>query len=234
MTIKSLFNVATVKRGDGKWTHGYEVDALSCGRLMSTADICNVEPQTPTNEPAGTGFKIVPFAQIGEQEFNVRCAPADAESALVKTMDQAAEYFVAGNFWRGDVPNWRGADEGVYLAHAEVQTVAAEATVTASIVAALAQAYENHPELISGALVHLGLSASYSLPVGFDAAHANVTFVESAGYPLDGIAVTGAVGVRLGTIESHTTIDQTINRQYISGARLAAVEFDPCLAVVVA
>lgn len=234
MTIKTLFDVAKVERGDGKWTHSEQRDSLACGRIMHTADVCNVEPRTPTNQPTAGGYNIVPFAQMGEQEFAVRCVPADAEAALVTAMDQAAEYFVAGNFWRGDVPDWAGADEGVYLAHSDIATVAASDNVVASIVTALADAYERHPELIAGALVHLGLAASFSLPVGFVDAHPHVTFVESAGYPPNGIAVTGSVSVRLGTIESHVSIDQAINRQYVTGNRLAAVSFDPCLAVVVA
>jgi hypothetical protein len=231
MIIESLFDVATVLTGDGRWTNTYEADALSCGRVHGAVDVCNVTPRTATNTPSDTGYKVVPFVQTGDQEFATRCAPADAEKALTDAMDAASEFFVAKNFWHGDVPDWAGAPEGLFLMDAGVATVAVAAgtSVPAKIAAALGAAYARHPDL--NPVVHLGLAASYALPPGFAADRPRVTFVENAAYPADGVAVTGPVLVRLGSVEVVKTVNTAVNRQYVSGTRLAAVEFDPCLAV---
>jgi hypothetical protein len=234
MTLRALLDVATVIDGDGNWTkaNGYEFDDLACGRTHGTADVCNPPTITVTDQPAATGFKAAPFVHHAQQEFGVRCAHEDAEAALTQAMRDAAEYIIGRQFWSGDVEDWVGATEGVYLEHADVETVAAATNVPASIAAALTAAYAAHPELTP--TVHLGLTASYALPPGFTSEHPRVTFVEGIGYPADGIAVTGPVTVHLGTIETISATSHNVNRLYISGTRLAAVEFGPCSAVRVA
>lgn len=234
MTVRSLLDVATVINGDGDWTkaNGKEFDDLACGRTHDTADVCSPPAVEVTNAPAGTGFKAVPFVHYAQQEFGVRCAPADAEAALTQSMLDAAEYVVGKQFWTGDTADWAGADEGVYLMHADVETVTAAASVPASIAKAVRAALVAHPEL--NPVVHLGLGASYSLPPGWADDHPALTIVENAGYPLDGIAVTGPVVVRLGTVETISMTSTDVNRSYVSGTRLMAVQFGPCSAVRVA
>lgn len=226
-----LLKAATVLVGDGQWTNTYEVDALSCGRSIRGADICSpAEP--PENGRAGTGFKVVPFAVVGEQELGVRCGPAEALSAMNDAMANASEYVVAKQFWDGDIDDWAGVDEGMFLEHADVETVTAGTSVGASIAAAVAKAYENHPEIQP--IVHLGIGAAMGLADNFFTKESNLEFVVSPGYPASGIAVTGQVLVHLGSVETVEMVDQKINKRYLSGTRLAAVEFDPCLAVRVA
>lgn len=224
-----LLNVATVLNGDGNWTAGYEVDAMSCGRVIQGTDICKPITDTPTE--AGLGYRIRPFGIEGHQKFSVRCDPEDAESEMSTALADASEYVVAKNFWSGDIADWDGADEGMFLADAGIQTVAAGADANASIAAALQKAYDMHPEI--DPIVHMGLSVAFSLPAS-KADDLNIKWVVSPGYPPNGIAVTGPIIVRLGTIETLTSYEESVNRKYIQGTRIAAVEFDPCLAVVVA
>lgn len=234
MTLRALLDVATVLTGDGDWTkaNGREFDDLACGRVYGTADVCNPPQIDVTDQPAGTGFRSAPFVIHAEQEFGTRCEPADAEAALTEAMEGMAEYVVARQLWLGDVEDWVGVDDGVYFEHADVPTVSPGANVPATIAKALAAAYLAHPEM--KAVVHLGLAASYSLPPGFTDDHPSVTFVEGIGYPVDGVAVTGPLTVRLGSIETLAAVAQDRNRRYVSGTRLAAVEFGPCTAVRVA
>jgi hypothetical protein len=235
MTLQGLLDVATVIDGDGDWTKsqgGYEFRELACGRTHGTADICAAPPIEVTNESAVTIFKAVPFVHHAEQEFNIQCEPAEAVSALTQAMKDAAEYVVTRQFWSGDASDWTGTGEGIFLTAPGIATAAAGADVPASIAAALAGAYAAQPDLRP--VVHLGLGASFALPPGFTDDHPSVTYVEGIGYPADGIAVSGPITVHLGTVETIAMTSTDINRRYISGTRLLAVEFGPCSAVRVA
>jgi hypothetical protein len=225
-----LLEAATVLEGDGTWTAGYEVDALSCGRVLEPYDTCT--PGTPDVEDSGTGFKIDPWAIVGGQKFGVRCEPKNAREALAVAMADSSEYFTAKNFWNGDVPDWVGVGEGMYLEDSGIATVAAGADTKASIAAALGTAYAAHPDIIP--IVHLGLGAALSITDLYSLDALGFKYVVSPGYPTDGIAVTGPIVVRLGSVEILKSHDEKINRSYVSGTRLVAVEFDPCLAVRVA
>ncbi len=232
--MKTLLEIATLSDGGGDWTkaNGYGFDDLSCGRTHGACDICATPPIQVTNVPAATGWKAVPFVHHAEQEFSTRCEPADAESALTQSMLDATEYIVTRQLWFGDADDWTGSVEDVYLTSPSVSTAVAGANTPASIAAALAAAYAQTPDLKP--VVHLGLAASWSLPPGFAAEHPTVQFVEGIGYPATGIAVTGPVTVHLGTVETISMTSTDINRRYISGTRLLAVEFGPCSAVRIA
>ena len=232
--MRNLLDVATVQYGDGSWTAGYEVDGLSCGRSIETVDVCaGAATWDPSGDPAGTGFGIFPFAILGHQKFGERCAPAEAEAAFRKAMDDASEHTVAHNFWYGDTPDWDtppgGQMNDMFLMDDDIDTVVEGASTADTIAAVLSQAFTNHPEL--DPIIHLGIKAAMDMTSSLFTDNFDAEFVVSTGYPIDGVAVTGPILVHLGSIEILTSHDTSVNRRYLDGTRLAAVEFDPCLAV---
>lgn len=228
MTL-GLLDAATVIRGDGTWTHGYEVDALSCGRIIQGTDLCT--PITILDlSVTGTGYKVVPFGIEGHQNFRVVCAPEDADEALTEAMDAASDFVIAKNLWFGYIPDWPGVTEGMFLTSGSIATAATGTSTARTIADVLGAAFALHPDLEP--ILHLGLSAAADLQDNFLLSAADMPVVVSPAYPPLGVAVTGPIIVRLGSIETLTRIDESINREYIQGTRLAAFEFDPCLAVV--
>lgn len=233
--MNGLLEVATTLYGDGQWTIGYEVDALACGRVVEGADLC--DPVTPDSDDIGTsagGYKINPFAVIGYQKFGTRCEPDDAEEALTRSIIDASEYVIGKNFWSGDVNNWDNSS-GMFLTDAAIATEAAGANINETIAKVLKKGFDNHPEL--DPVLHLGLGAALSVSdfdnlerVGID------KVVVNPGYPIGAVAVTGPILIRLGSVETLTSLNTQVrnNRTYISGSRIVAFEFDPCLAVRVA
>lgn len=230
--MKTFLDAATVTTGDGKWMSGTESDHLDCGREYAVSgNICQSATPPDPSEYGGL-YNVRPFVVESKQKFPVRCAPEDAEAALRTDMADSTEYFVARNFWLGDATDWDGATEGLFLADADIATVAVSATFEASIGAALAAAYANHPGI--SPILHLGLTAALSLAPNYFTDNTKMQVAVSPGYPPNGIAVTGPVSVSLGDIEARRLIDQSVNREHVYGSRFAAFDFDPCLAVVVA
>ena len=227
--MNGLLEVATVLEGDGHWTIGYEIDALACGRVIEAYDICT--PGTPAVSDSAVGFKVDPFALVGAQKFGTRCEPSDAADALTRALADSTEKLVANNFWNGDVTDWVGNPGDMYLTSPSIFTVSAGSDTLASIAAALIAASDNHPEI--DPILHLGVGAALSIPNWETFEALGIEYSISLGYPSDGIAVTGPVLVRLGSIETLERHDERNNRNFVSATRLAAVEFDPCLAVVV-
>jgi hypothetical protein len=232
--MHGLLDAATVLYGDGQWTIGYEVDALACGRNVEGSGICDPIPLSEDDlDDSGTGYKIEPFAVVGYQRFGSRCAPDDAEEALTQAIVDATEYTIGRNFWFGDVTNWAGADEGMFLADAGIATETVTGSVNTDIAAVVKKGFDRHPEL--DPVLHLGVGAALAIPnydnlerIGID------QIVVNPAYPVDAIAVTGPILLRLGSVETqpgYVAVPRT-NRIYISGTRIVAFEFDPCLAVV--
>ena len=227
--MRGLLDTATVIEGDGHWTTGYEIDALACGRDIKSLDICTFDPPDESTDSA-SGYRIEPWALVGTQRFPIRCAPGDASEELVEALENATEYEVAHNFWYGDVDSWRGATggEGIFLSASNVATVARGTTTAATIAAVLEEAYKRNPDIQP--IIHLGMLAALEL-VENKLNELGYEYAVSPGYPVNAIAVTGPVLVRLGTIESEQSVHTQNNRLYTAGTRLAAVEFDPCYAV---
>ena len=220
---------ATVLVGDGNWMGGYEVDGLSCGRVIQGTDICT-PIDIPEPDESGTGFRVEPFGVEGHQKFSVMCSPDENLEAMDESMATASEYVVAKQFWDGAIEGWKGVDKGLFLEDADIVTVGAAANTGRSIALAIKTAYDNHPEILP--VVHLGLGAAADYASDFFVAEkSGIKFIVSPGYPIDGIAVTGPIVVRLSSIQTLKSYDETINREYVQGTRIAAVEFDPCLAV---
>lgn len=232
--MHGLLDAATVLYGDGHWTIGYEVDALACGRNVEGSGICDPLPLSEDDvDDAGTGYKVEPFAVVGWQRFGTRCQPADAEFALTQAVVDATEYVIGHNLWFGDIPDWKGATEGMFLADSAITTQTVTGDVEADIAAVMKKAFDDHPEL--DPVLHLGLGSALAINsfdnlgrIGID------EVVINPAYPVDAIAVTGPILLRIGTVETQTGLVAVprSNRTYISGTRIVAFEFDPCLAVV--
>jgi len=229
--MAGLLDVATVYTGDGDWMHGYEVDALSCGREFDIVDICT-PGDPPDADDSLTGYKIVPFALVSQQRFGSRCAPADAWASLMEATDSATETQVEDVFWNGDgainaVGTWDGE---IWVTSTDVTTeTLTDTTITAQSVAEVLVASRTaHPDLTEPVL-HLGVQRAMELGAGLQNLDID-EIVVSAAYPIDAIAVTGPVVVRVSDIQSLITTQESINRRYYEATRLAVVEFDPCLA----
>jgi hypothetical protein len=221
--MNGLLDVATVLKSDGNWTAGYSVDALACGRLIDTVDICTpAEP--PEVSEALIGYKIEPFVIYGRQKFGVMCAPDDMEAEIKDALENATEHEVARVFWEGGITGWDG---NLYLESSEVHNVTVPTDPKDALATMLKEAYDRHPDIQP--LIHLGILSG--LQVAGDLEKLEVDYCISPGYPKNGMAVTGPVVVHLGTIQATKSHDTSVNRFYVEANRLAAVEFDPCLAV---
>jgi len=227
--MAGLLDVATLLTGDGSWMHGYEVDALACGREFDIVDICTPGPP-PDADDSLTGYKVVPFALVSQQRFGARCAPEDAWSSLVDATDSATENMVADVFYNGDnainsVNPWDGE---MWLESTDVNVVTAGTDTAETVGKVLIESSDNNPELTEP-ILHLGVQSAIHLGAGL----ANLDIediVVSPAYPADAVAVTGPVLVRISDIQSLITHQESTNRRYYEATRLAVVEFDPCLA----
>lgn len=225
--MAGLLDVADVITGNGHWMSGYEVDALACGRTFDAVDIC-VPGDPPDIDDSLTGYKITPFAIVSQQRFGARCTPAEAWSALDSATDDASENIVAKVFWNGDgeVTGW---DSDMFMTHADIETSSAGSSNVESLATAWTAIVNDHPDLTDPVL-HLGVEAAMDLDTKIKNLDIDDVVVSPA-YPQDAIAITGPIVVRLSDIQSLTSHDRGINRRYFEATRLAAIEFDPCLAV---
>lgn len=219
----------TIVRGDSSaWTAlGEPFDGLACGRSYEVyGDFCEPAPEGD-GEEALTGFEAKPFGYLVRQVFGTRCEPEEAEKVLEEATQDQAEYHIGRALWFGiEDANWSG---DIYLTSSQVARSAVD--VNANPRQALAQllqdAWEANPDL--DPLIHLGMQLVMEL--GVDKLNAlDVPYVVSPGYPLNGLAVTGPIEIRLGDLHVLRLVNQGVNRLLIEGTRMANFQFDPCLA----
>jgi hypothetical protein len=217
----------TVLHGDSsEWTAlGTSIDSLACGRRFDMVDICTPDDLSGGLTEDFSGHIGRPFAIVAQQVLVPRCTPAQAVEAMYAAMADAAEYQTGSALWSG-VPDvdWTG---DVYLTSAEVETTTLTGTsVKGHVAQILKAAWDAHPEL--DPILHLGIGTA--LEVGLDVGVLGVPYVVNPGYPINGIAVTDKITIRLGDIQRLNAVDTAINRRYVEATRLGLVEFDPCLA----
>lgn len=217
----------TVLRGDSSsWTAlGEPFDGLACGRSYEVyGDFCEPAPEGD-GEEALIGFEAKPFGYLVRQVFGTRCEPEEAEEALEKATRDQAEYHIGRALWFGIEAPWAG---DVYLTSSQVTRSIVDISNPRQALAQLLQdAYEANPDL--DPLIHLGMQLVMEL--GIDKLDAlDVPYVVSPGYPLNGLAVTGPIEIRLGDLHVLRLINQGVNRTLIEGTRMANFKFDPCLA----
>lgn len=224
--MAKFFETFTVEEEDGNWTSGpYTIDTLSGGVVLRTADVCSppAEAEVPDFP---MGLSVVPFAIVADTMVPPRCAPSDVEAFIKKAIKDSAEWTVSDALWNGTAET----SGDMYLKHPDVEVIARTGDPYKIVGAALQKAYEKTPWLRP--VVHLGWQSAMSLQLGLNSL--NIPFVIPNGYPADAIAVTGPVKIKLGSIKTESAMDTKLNRQYFESTRMAAVEFEPSVAVRVA
>lgn len=213
----------TVTEEDGSWSNSPQpVDTLSAGFSIDTYDICNPDtPETPAEFDIGSDAS--PFAIKAYMEVPTRCAPGDIERYVAMAMHSATEYSVTHALWNGA----NGNTSKFVLTDSSVDVIARSGDLFSILGEALHTAYAKTPHI--NPVIHLGYQSAMSLQFGLSTL--NLPFVVAPGYPKDAVAITGAVTVRLGTIETTKSVNPSNNRLQIEATRLARIEFDPNMAV---
>ena len=233
-----LLDAATVTTGDGDWTSGYEIESWGCAVGEYITDICTPDPihvagntyRTPGSGEVGA-IKIEPFVFTAGLTRETRHT-AGLERAKVTEFIAASEIPLAVVFSQG-FTDYTGEtlatvpDVGkpsVSLVPAGVGTTVYEDLLTAW------SAKTTQPW--TDVLLHVGLGRwlglTEDLRLALDAL--DIELVVSPGYPSDFVALTGPVAIRLSSIQTLTQTDALANNVYIEATRMAAIEFDPCLA----
>lgn len=236
-----LLDVATVVDGDGRWTAGYEIESWGCGIGEYITDLCTPSPihvaGAEYKEPDGGvpgSVKIVPFSFTAGIARSTRYH-SDTDVPTLTEYIAASESPIAKVFSQSFV----GFD-GETLATApdagkpSLTEVPAGADDTATIVALLKAWSAQTTFSYGAAILHLGLSSAFTLPdQTWDVLDKmNIKVSISSGYPDEFVAVTGPIVIRLSSIQILKSTDATNNKIFFEATRLAAIEFDPCLAFV--
>lgn len=218
--FSEAFNVI---EGDGSWSSGaYPIDTLNAGFMIGNYDICNPDA-VPDPPESAMGRDVSPFAVKAYLEGPTRCTPAYAEEFAVAAMESATEYQVTKALWEGPLGN----TGETFLLNDEVDEVARAADLATTLGNVLARAHEKAPQLRP--VIHLGYTSAITLQFGL--ANLGIPYVMAPGYPTNAVAVTGPVTVRLGSLAYTTQVNPKDNRKQVEVTRLAAIEFDPFLAV---
>lgn len=218
----------TVLHGDSSsWTAlGEPYDGLACGRSYEIyGDFCEPAPEGD-GEEALTGFEAKPFGYLVRQVFGTRCEPEEAEAVLEKATRDQAEYHIGRALWYGiENADWEG---DIYLMSDQVTRSTVDISAPRQALAQiLADAFAANPDL--DPLIHLGMQTALELGenrldvLGYP-------YVISPGYPINGLAITGPLQIRLGDLHVLRLVNQSVNRTLIEGTRMANFQFDPCLA----
>lgn len=211
---------------NGQWSNGPQpFDTLSAGVSIDTYDICN--PDSPSAPPEfAIGVDAAPFAIKAYMKVPTRCAPGDVEQYVTAAMAEAAEYTVTDALWNGA----NGNTTELYLSSGDITEIPRTGDMYSLLGTVLHTAYQQTPFLKP--VIHLGFQSAMALQLGLQ--NLGLPFVVAPGYPQDTVAVTGPITVRLGSIETTKSVDNSDNRMYIEATRLARIEFDPHMAVRVA
>lgn len=211
-----------VIESDGDWQQGYVKDMLGEGFHLFTQDIC--DPTAPGPLPDSVmGKRIYPFAITAYQEVPPRCAPDYVGEFVTAAFEASTEYAVSDALWNGTSET----ESTMYLTHDDVEEVTRGLDPYSTVGSLLERAFEKTPFLKP--VIHLGWQSALSLQFGLTTL--GLPYVVPHGYPANAIAVTGPVRIRLGSIQSISEVDTSINRQYFETTRIAAIEFDPAQAV---
>lgn len=219
-----LFNVARVVMSDGDWTSGDDRhEDLSCGRVSTTVGICD-PGELPEVPDSGDAWKVETFAVYVAQRF-ARMSQPDLYKPLVSAaVDQSSEYLAARTLWHGPdkiLGTWEGE---LHLNSPDIETIDRQADPVDTLALLVDTAYERHPELAP--ILHLGTTARLRLREELDAL--DMDFVTSPAYPTNGMAVTGPIVIRLGSVDTTEQSIVSVNRFVVEGTRLATIAFSPC------
>ena len=236
-----LLDVATVVDDDGRWTAGYEIESWGCGLGEYITDLCTPSPihvagaeyKAPDGGVPGA-VKIVPFGFTAGIARNTRYH-SDADVPTLAEYIAVSETPIARVFSQG----FAGFSGETLVTTPDagkpsLTEVLAGADDTATIVALLKAWSAQTTFSYQSAILHLGLTTAFTLPDHtWDVLDKmDIETSISAGYPDDLIAVTGPIVIRLSSIQVLKSVNATSNKVFFEATRLAAIEFDPCLAFV--
>jgi hypothetical protein len=222
-----LLDSATVLRGDGPWSNGYDMEGSECGLAVRIGDICTPTPVNVVGDPTGTPSRvsIKPFGVDAVLGRDVRCALDSDLRRVDLALESSQERAIGYAFDLGAEADW----ESPHLHHADVEVITG-ADAEARVGSALERYYAKSA---SPALLHLGIGSAIRIMRDMEdiLEMLGVTVVISPGYDSKLVAVTGPVTVRIGTSEVVQVYDSTNNRTEIQATEVAAIEFDMCIAV---
>lgn len=224
-----LLDVAEVHRGDGRWTSGLTVEGLQCSLTSSVGAVCLPSPIGLIGGVGGegqpTGYPISVFGIIAQLARPTMCQTTDPEGAVRKAVEDEADKAIGRALWygTGEASMWLGADGAT--------SVAADAGIGVMLKTFYDKTVGVDP------VIHLGYGVADDLspklnPDGRFSAFPEVPVVINAGYPVDGVAITGPIEAWVGSIEQTQVHNTRINREYTEATALGAVAFDPCAVVI--
>jgi hypothetical protein len=228
-----LLDAATVIRGNGQWSNGYDLEESGCGLAVRVNDICAPAFEVVVGDPASDPnvLQIKPFGIDAVLSRNVRCALDQDMDRTSSTLKKGEEQGIAHVFENGAFFDWPSP----HLHHEDVDVLTASPTDSfLKIVGQALKAF--YRKSTSQPLVHVGVSTMLSLLDDAGKSLLGTLGVEtvfSPGYSTNLLAVTGPVTIRIGTTESVQVYDTTHNRTDILSTEVAAIEFDVCHAVYV-
>ncbi len=190
--MADILDALTIEEGSGPWTRGPRVIDRP-DRNISTAlvDVCSPAYPLPViEEPEPLGDEARPIAALAYAVVPTRCEPAEYEAAVTTAMARSTPYQAAKLLWHGsDVED---ADDP-FIAHTDVQTIAAQADPVDTVAALINAAYARHPWIAP--VLHVGTAMALRLALALNSS--GIPWVTSPAYPLNGLAVTDRESLKI-------------------------------------
>lgn len=237
-----LLETANVVVGDGAWSRGYQVESVGCAIRSETVDVC--APAATREDLSGpTAAEIGDCVDVEANVFGVqillkgramRSNDSGYDSIVRGALDMETEKAAGKALW-GNV----GANPETSVMNPATGTVAeAVGGTNDTLVAALTEFWRSTVGIsYEDTIIHLGVGRLLELFGEIENGllkNLGVRVATSAGYPPEGIAITGPITVRIGSDQILGDTDTADNTAYGVANRLVAIEFDPCNAVRVA
>lgn len=228
-----LLDTATVRRGNGPWSNGYDLEESGCGLAVRVAEVCAPTFQVLVGDPMGAPniLHVSPFSIDAVLSRSVRCALDTDMRRVGSTLGDGEEYVIAHVFENGVVDNWASPN----LHHEDVERLTlAKGLPALETLDALLHRY--YAKTTSKPTVHIGMTVLLDLMKSLDKnmlEPLGIDLVYSPGYSHSLVAATGPVTVHIGTSETIQVYDAPNNKTDIQATAVAAVEFDVCEAVLV-
>lgn len=237
-----LLQTASVVRGDGPWSRGYQIESIGCAIRSQTVEVCS--PGATREDLSGpTDAEIGDCVDVEANVFGVevllrgrsmRMTDAGNYDSIVRgALDFESEKAAGKALW-GSI----GDNPETSLMNSAVGTVVAAAGANDTVTAALVEFWSKTVGIAyEDTILHLGVGRLMELFGEIEGSllkNLDIKVATSPGYPAEGIAVTGPVKVLLGSDQVLGSHDSSDNSAYGVANRLAAIEFDPCNAVRVA
>lgn len=234
-----LLQAADVTSPEGSWARGYPIDSIGCALRSETTDVCDpirVDLSGPAAADVGvcTTNEANIFAVVISLASRAMRMSGNEDGVVRAALDFETEKAAGKALW-GEIGSEKTTTS---LVGPDVATVAAGTSTNATVSAALEAFWAKTVGIAyEDTIIHLGVSRLLEMFAEIEGGllkNLGIQVATSPGYPSDGIAVTGPIGVRLGSDQVLTSVDSADNTARSEANRIAAIEFDPCTAVRVA